>query len=80
MIIAMKIICFIDGVKIHKKRSFHMLGDLLVMEYARYPGPLSDEDGFIPYNNLPDWATYVDCQQIGYNRLGNLVAYDFGVR
>lgn len=56
-----------------------MVGVLLVMEYARYRGPLSDETGYIPHENLPNWASYVDCQQVGYNRAGKLVAYDFGL-
>lgn len=27
--------------------------------------------------DLPDWTEGVDCQQVGYNRKGKLVAYDF---
>jgi hypothetical protein len=29
-------------------------------------------------NSLPSWVGYVDCQQVGYNRRGHLVAYDYG--
>lgn len=27
---------------------------------------------------LPDWTDYVDCAQVGYNKEGKLVAYDYG--
>ena len=30
----------------------------------------------IKYSELPDWVGYVDCGQVGYDRKGNLVAYD----
>lgn len=30
------------------------------------------------YDVLPDWVGYVDCAQVGYNRKGKLVAYDYG--
>ncbi|QDJ96217.1 hypothetical protein Xoosp13_30 [Xanthomonas phage Xoo-sp13] len=33
-----------------------------------------------PYEVLPDWVGYVDCAQVGYNRKGKLVAYDYGIR
>lgn len=26
---------------------------------------------------LPEWTDFVDCRQVGYNRKGNLVAYDW---
>ena len=28
--------------------------------------------------NLPRWAFSIDCLQVGYNRKGKLVAYDYG--
>ena len=28
--------------------------------------------------DLPEWATYIDCAQVGYNHQGQLVAYDYG--
>lgn len=31
-------------------------------------------------HDLPDWVGSVDCQQVGYDRKGNLRAYDFGLR
>lgn len=40
----------------------------LVMEYA---DPL-------PYPEHPEWASYVDCQQVGRTRDGRVVAYDYG--
>jgi hypothetical protein len=55
-----------------------LLGSILVMQYARYQGPASDSDGYIPAQNLPAWASYVDCQQVGYNKAGKIVAYDYG--
>jgi len=27
---------------------------------------------------LPEWTDYVDCGQVGYNKKGELVAYDYG--
>ncbi len=41
---------------------------LLIMEYV---APAHRK-------SLPEWACYVDCQQVGYNRKGQLVAYDYG--
>lgn len=49
-----------------------LLGDLLVMEYAMYPGPGTDETGYLSYENGPDWMAYVDCGQVGYNRRGQV--------
>jgi len=28
---------------------------------------------------VPEWVSYVDCRQVGYNRDGKLVAYDWAV-
>lgn len=52
---------------------------LLVMEYTKYVGPLSDQDGYIVYENCPTWAYSLDCWQVGYNRAGEIVAYDYGL-
>ena len=35
--------------------------------------PTADE-----YKNLPSWTDFVDCQQVGFDKKGNLKAYDFG--
>lgn len=60
--------------------SCRLIGNFfLLMEYAHNIGPLSDERGHIPFNKLPEWASYVDSQQVGYNRHGQIVAYDYGV-
>lgn len=32
----------------------------------------------IDYDNLPDWIAFIDCGQVGYNKYGELVAYDYG--
>ena len=53
-------------------------GPLLVMEYAKYPGPGTEEDGYLPLKNCPEWAYAVDCWQVGYNKSGEIVAYDYG--
>lgn len=42
---------------------------VLVMEYV---------DIDISLNDMPDWAMSIDCQQVGRDRQGNIVAYDFG--
>lgn len=49
----------------------------LVMEYARFPGLLSNQDGYIPMDVMPGWAYAVDCFQVGYNIHGKMVAYDY---
>lgn len=41
----------------------------LIMEYV------NTEVG--PLKNLPEWTLFVDCQQVGYNSHGKLVAYDY---
>jgi len=42
--------------------------DILVMEYVEY----------IEYSELPSWAGNIDCYQVGRNRKGEIVAYDYG--
>jgi hypothetical protein len=42
-------------------------GHLVMEKIVRFPGP--DEE-------LPFWAGYVDCAQVGYLADGRLVAYD----
>jgi hypothetical protein len=32
--------------------------------------------GYSP--NMPDWIEFIDCQQVGYNSRGCLIAFDFG--
>lgn len=56
-----------------------LLGDILIMQYARCVGPLSDSSGYIPMSVCPEWAYSVDCCQVGYNRFGQIVAYDYGI-
>lgn len=41
-----------------------------IMEYVY---PLTDG------NPLPPWTKYLDCQQVGRNSQGNIVAYDYGI-
>lgn len=43
--------------------------NFLVMEYI---------DPVISCNNLPKWTNCIDCGQVGYNRKGELKAYDYG--
>lgn len=50
-----------------QKARCRLIFPCLIMEYVEL-GPFSD---------LPDWSDYVDCQQVGKNRLGNFVAYDW---
>lgn len=51
----------------YAKCKLHSSG-LLIMEYVE---PAHGKE-------LPRWTCYVDCQQVGYNRRGHLVAYDYG--
>jgi hypothetical protein len=52
---------------------------LLIMEYAQFVGPLSDDSGFISFKTGPEWMYRIDCCQVGYNRHGQIVAYDYGI-
>lgn len=51
----------------HARCKLHHNG-LLIMEYA--------EPAY--RKSLPRWTCYVDCQQVGYNHKGQVVAYDYG--
>lgn len=46
-------------------------GLLLVMEWVEI-------DPNWEYSDLPEWATWVDSGQVGLNRKGEFVAYDYG--
>ena len=41
---------------------------IIVMEFVK---PVDEMD-------KPEWADFVDCQQVGRNRAGDIVAYDYG--
>lgn len=45
-----------------------MVGVCLVMEYVEHTFE----------KKLPEWTMSVDCGQVGYNRDGKLLAYDYG--
>lgn len=45
-----------------------LIGVCLVMEYVEHTWE----------KNLPDWVMSIDCGQVGYNRKGKLLAYDYG--
>jgi hypothetical protein len=44
---------------------------IVFMEYVEY---------HCDYKNQPDWVASVDCGQVGYNKKGRLVAFDYGIR
>jgi len=44
---------------------------ILVMEYIEHTGR--------SFDGCPGWADYVDCGQVGTDRNGSLVAYDYGI-
>jgi len=46
-----------------------LVGKCLVMEFVKVATDLK---------NLPDWTRDIDCAQVGWNRKGKLVAYDYG--
>ena len=46
--------------------------------YANYFLLMEYVNAFVPTSDLPMWANYVDCRQVGYNRRGMIVAYDYG--
>ncbi len=56
-----------------------LFNEILVMQFAQFQGSLSDETGYICWGNAPRWCSYVDCCQVGYNRFGKIVAYDYGL-
>lgn len=68
---------FIEGKKqdfgypVAKARSI-ILNDFccVIMEYVEHACRFDHE--------LPDWTGFVDCGQVGFNKKGELVAYDFG--
>mgnify|MGYP003344102627 CR=1 FL=1 len=41
---------------------------ILVMEYVKQ----------LPYKDQPDWAAMIDGGQVGKNKKGNIVAFDYG--
>ena len=57
----------LDGVQYARCR---LLGAILVMQYACFVGPHATASGYIHQENRPRWADWVDCGQVGYNRLG----------
>ena len=50
---------------------------VLVMEYVE---PWCYRDLQEKLGKVPTWVDFIDCQQVGYNRRGQLVAYDYGIR
>lgn len=56
-----------------------LFGTILIMQFARFTGPVSDDTGYIAMQDCPSWAYSIDCCQVGYNRFGNIVAYDYGI-
>jgi hypothetical protein len=61
-----------------------LLGDILVMQFANCcVAGITDENGYVHLNTITDllkveWPLLVDLWQVGYNRFGQLVAYDYG--
>lgn len=52
---------------IPRSKAFVLSGiALLIMEYIQH----------VQLDNPPDWSDYIDCRQIGYNKKGQLLAYD----
>lgn len=47
--------------------------DILVQEKLNIPEK-------VDYSTMPEWVNGVDCGQVGYDKNGNLKAYDFGIR
>lgn len=50
-----------------------LLGAILVMQYVD-----TDSFHYADMKDGPGWTYNIDCLQVGYNRLGQLVAYDYG--
>jgi hypothetical protein len=59
-----------------KCRAFRYDGiTCLIMEAVQEPSWGNDD--FEPSKDLPDWTRSVDLRQVGWNRRGELVAYDY---
>ena len=50
---------------------------IVFMEYVEYA---SNKEIAERVGHVPDWTMSVDCGQVGFNRKGCLVAYDYGIR
>ena len=50
---------------------------VVFMEYVEYA---SDEQISKRLGYVPEWTMSVDCGQVGFNRKGRLVAYDYGLK
>lgn len=50
---------------------------IVFMERVTYATPTSLRER---YGKEPDWVSSVDCGQVGWNRGGKLVAFDYGIR
>lgn len=68
-----------------KGRHFNIDGFICVVQEKLTPIELAfpdDELGRAQFldclNNLPTWTHYIDNQQVGYSKKGELKAYDFG--
>lgn len=44
----------------------------LIMEYVEFP------NSYCELREIHSWIDFVDCWQVGYNRAGKVVAYDYG--
>lgn len=53
--------------KWQKAKAKILKSGLLVMEYVTH----------VPVGQQPDWASYVDCGQVGLTHDGRIVAYDY---
>lgn len=62
--------CHYDGDPHYAKCQLEYIWSIpiLFMERVRIP---------VSYKGLPNWIGFIDCMQVGYNKQGKLVAYDY---
>lgn len=54
--------------------------DEIPIVFAEYVKPASIKDMKSILGTVPSWTDAIDCQQVGFNREGRLLAYDYGIR
>ena len=64
--------------KYRERRYFHPMAPCRLAKLFDIPLVVMQKvDTKVPYQDLPEWAAQVDCGQVGRDRRGALVAYDY---
>lgn len=57
---------------------FHCINGIIVL-FMETVNHLADEEIIRLFGEIPWWVDGIDCGQVGINRKGKLVAYDYGI-